>query len=75
MAPLRAAINVKTGLMWPPDNGTVTRRRRKAMMKTEMGTSSFGSTSPESKHDMMEEVRLNTREAVATNSVRAALHI
>lgn len=66
---------VKTGLMCPPDKGTVTRRKRKAMMKTAIGTSSFGSTSPDSKHEMIEEVRVNRREAVATNSVKAALHI
>lgn len=68
-------MNVKMGLMWPPDKGTVAMRNRKAIMKTARGTRSLGSTSCESKHAMMEEVRVNIRKAVATNSVRAPLHI
>jgi hypothetical protein len=66
---------VKTGLICPPDKGTVAMRNRKAIMKTARGTRSLGSTSCESKQEMMEEVRVNIRKAVATNSVRAALHI
>jgi hypothetical protein len=65
----------KIGLMWPPDKGTVIMRNKKTIMKTTSGTRSLGSTSCESKHAMMEEVRVNTRKAVATNSVSAALHI
>lgn len=68
-------MNVKMGLMWPPDKGTVAMRNRKAIMKTARGTRSLGSTSCESKHAMMEDVRVNIRKAVATNSVRAPLHI
>lgn len=65
---------MKTGLMWPPDNGTVTTRKRKAIMKTASGTRSFGLVSLESRHAMIELVRLNIRLAVATSSVRAAFH-
>lgn len=68
-------MNVKMGFMWPPDKGIVAKRNRKAIMKTARGTRSLGSTSCESKHAMMEEVRVNIRKVVATNSVRAPLHI
>jgi len=73
--PFRAAMNVKTGLMWPPDRGTVTIKNKKAMMKTAKGTISLGSTSCESKHAIMELVKVNIREAVATSSVKAAFHV
>jgi len=61
--------------MWPPERGTVTSRNKKAMMKTAKGTRSLGSTSCESKHATMEVVKVNIRDAVAVNSVKAALHI
>ena len=73
--PLREAMNVKIGLMWPPDNGTVTMRNKKAIMKTASGTRSFGSTSCESKHEIMVVVRVNTSKAFAIDSVKAAFHI
>ena len=72
--PLRAAMNVNAGLVWPPDNGIVTMRNKKAIMKTASGTRSFGSTACESKHEIMVVVRVNTIKAVATNSVKAAFH-
>ena len=65
-------MNVNAGLIWPPDNGIVTMRNKKEIMKTASGTS-FGSTACESKHEIM-VVRVNTIKAV-TNSVEAAFHI
>ena len=73
--PLRAAMNVKIGFMWPLDNGTVVMRNKKSTRKIASGTRSFGSTSCESKIEMMVVVRVNTRKAVASNSVKAAFHI
>ena len=58
--PLSAAMNVKIGLMWPPDNGTVIMRSKKSIRKIASGTRSFGSTTFESKIEMMVVVRLNT---------------
>lgn len=72
--PLKVAMKVKTGLIWPPDNGTVTSRKRNAMMKTANGIRSFGSVDCDSKQEMMEDVRENMRKAVATSSVNDALH-
>ena len=66
-------MNVNAGLIWPPDNGIVTKRNKKDIMKTASGTRSFGSTACESKHEIM-VVRVNTIKAV-TNSVKAAFHI
>ena len=43
--PLRAPMNVKIGLMWPPDNGIVTMRNKKSIRNTASGTRSFGCTS------------------------------
>lgn len=71
----KAAMKVKTGLIWLPERGTVTMRKRNAMMNTAIGTRSFCSDTCESKHEMMDVVSVNTRKAVATNSVNAALHI
>ena len=68
-------MKVKTGLMWPPVSGTVTVRKRKATKKTAIGTRSLGSELRESRQAIMEHVRAKTRQAVATDSVRAALHI
>jgi len=68
-------MNVKTGLMWPPDRGTVTIRNKKAMMKTAKGIISLGSSSCESKHAIMEAEKVTIREAVATNSIKAAFHV
>lgn len=65
----------KMGFMWPPVKGTVTSRKRKALMKTAKGTRSFGSGSFESKHEVMDAVRVNMSAAVATSSVSDALHI
>lgn len=50
-------------------------RKRNAIMKTANGTRSLGSASWESRQEIMEHVRLNKRQAVAIDSVRAALHI
>ena len=72
--PLRAAMNVNAGLVCPPDNGIVTMRNKKAIMKTASWTRSFGSTACESKHEIMVVVRVNTIKAVATNSVKAAFY-
>lgn len=74
MRPFRVAMKVKTGLMWPPERGTVVIRKRKAMVKTAKGTRSFGSGSWESKHEIIEVVRVNMSAAVAISSVSAALH-
>lgn len=75
VTPFRVAINVKTGLIWPPDRGTVTIRNKKTMMKTAKGTLSLGSTSCESKHAIMVVDKVNISEAVATNSVKDAFHV
>ncbi|GLT70760.1 hypothetical protein SLA2020_428200 [Shorea laevis] len=75
MRPLRQAMNVKMGSCGRQIKEIVAKRNRKAIMKTARGTRSLGSTSCESKHAMMEEMRVNIRKAVATNSVRAPLHI
>jgi hypothetical protein len=68
-------MHVKTGLMWPPDRGTVAIKNKKALMKTAKGIISLGSTSCESKHAIMEVDKVTIREAVATNSVIAAFHV
>jgi hypothetical protein len=44
-------------------------------MKTAKGIISLGSTSCESKHAIMEVDKVTIREAVATNSVKAAFHV
>lgn len=68
-------MKAKMGLMKPPERGKVTRRKRKRIMKTAIGIRNFGSDSCEFKHEMMELVKQNIRNDVATNSVNAALHI
>lgn len=45
---------------WPPDNGTVIMRNKKSIRKIASGTRSFGSTTFESKIEMMVVVRMNT---------------
>lgn len=74
MRPLRVAMKEKTGLMCPPERGTVVIRKRKTTAKTTKGIKSFGSGSCEFKHEIIEAVRMNMSVAVATNSVSAALH-
>lgn len=74
MRPFRVAMKEKTGLMCPPERGTVAMRKRKTMAKTTKGIRSFGSGSFEFKHEIIEVVRVNMSAAVATDSVSAALH-
>jgi hypothetical protein len=50
-------------------------RKKKAMTKIANGIRNLGSAVVDSRHEIMEVVNVNNRQAVATSSVRVALHI
>jgi len=53
----------------------VVNRKKKAMTKIANGIRNLGSAVVDSRHEIMEVVNVNNRQAVATSSVRVALHI
>jgi hypothetical protein len=53
----------------------VVNRKKKAMTKIANGIRNLGSAVVNSRHEIMEVVNVNNRQAVATSSVRVALHI
>jgi len=53
----------------------VVNRKKKAMTKIANGIRNLGSAVVYSRHEIMEVVNVNNRQAVATSSVRVALHI
>ena len=73
-APLRAAMNVTNGFRMAPDRGMIVKMKTKQMMNTTNGTSSLGSETWDSKHEIMDVMSVNIKKVVATVSVRASLH-
>ena len=50
-------------------------KKKKAMTKIANGIRNLGSAVVNSRHEIMEVVNVNNRQAVATSSVSVALHI
>lgn len=72
--PWRAAMKVISGFMWPPVTGSMAMMKRKRLRKTATGTTSKGSATCEVSAHATQPMSENIRNAVATDSARAALH-